>query len=353
MRPHKAKYRAAAAVLAIALFGTGCGMTESDAVKNAELQIADRDFASAVTALEEAEDKGDHSRALYRALGIAQMGSGDYESAAASFTEALKKSSGIPDDGDVDINLYLAACFVKLGKNDEALMIYDAILELDRKNTDAYRMRASVEAEAGDGDAADGDYRAAIALAPTDYESIISASETMARYGFAEKGQVYLSEAMENGSNMSAYNKGRFSYYLGDYENAKKYLEEAGADTTSKDSYRITLLLGQTYEALGSLDYAADVYQSYLSRDQSHAALYNQLGLSELRLGNAQDALTAFQAGQKLGDNSVMQSLKFNEIVAEENLGDFETARRLMEEYLKSWPEDTKAQREAVFLATR
>ena len=112
---------AAAVLLGAMVLLSGCaGVRESDAVSNAMLAIGDRDFEGAVKTLEAAEKDGEHSRSLFRALGIAEMGMGDYESAAGYLEKALTKSSGIPDDCDFDINFYLASCYFKLGRNEDA-----------------------------------------------------------------------------------------------------------------------------------------------------------------------------------------------------------------------------------------
>ncbi len=316
---------AAAVLLGAMVLLSGCaGVRESDAVSNAMLAIGDRDFEGAVKTLEAAEKDGEHSRSLFRALGIAEMGMGDYESAAGYLEKALTKSSGIPDDCD---------------------------FEMRPESVEGHRLRATVDLAEGDADAADADFRKAIELAPTDFDGMITAYETMKSYGQEEKGQAYLKEALDKPASMSDYDKGRMYYYLGDYDSAKASLEKAGK--SENGSYRTTLLLGQTYEALGSHDYAADTYEKYLAGDQTHAEIYNQLGLCRLQLNNPKAALTAFQTGEKITGNAIMQSLRFNEIVAYERLGDFEKAATLIESYLKQYPEDTEAQREAIFLRTR
>ena len=49
----------------------------------------------------------------------------------------------------------------------------------------------------------------------------------------------------------------------------------------------------------------------------------------------------------------VEDDLKFNQIVANEYLGNFDKAKSLITDYLSVYSEDTKAQREAQFLQTR
>ena len=83
------------------------------------------------------------------------------------------------------------------------------------------------------------------------------------------------------------------------------------------------------------------------------ASIYNQLGLCELTIGDYEEALNAFQAGIAMEGNQLMQTLKFNEIVAYEYLGEFDKATLLMKEYLQLYPDDEKALREYEFLQTR
>ena len=68
---------------------------------------------------------------------------------------------------------------------------------------------------------------------------------------------------------------------------------------------------------------------------------------------NYSQALEAFQAAMNIEDNGMMQSLKFNEIVAYEYMGEYKTAAALMNSYLKSYPDDSTAKREYEFLKTR
>ncbi|WP_130837110.1 tetratricopeptide repeat protein [Lachnoclostridium sp. Marseille-P6806] len=338
------------AALSVPLIG-GCGLRfrESGAVRSGMELIGSRNFEEARELLEEAAAGGEDGRAVYRALGIAQMGTGDYAAAAQSLEKALNKSGILPDSMDYDMNFYLASCYYKLGEYDRAMEIYDAILAMDRNSVDAYEMRGATEITEGNFDAADADFREAIRRAPTDYDRIISMYSTMKQYGFEDAGKSYLSESISANLNMGGYDKGRLSYYLEDYETAKACFEQAQA---GKD-YRVTLMLGKTYIAQGDLNYASDVYTAYLAADQTHAEIYNELGLCYLQLGSNEKALDAFQTGQKIENSAVRQDLLFNEIVAYEKLGQFTRAAELMQSYLAAYPEDAEAQREQMFLRTR
>ena len=338
-------------VLAGALTLTGCASTPL--IQDAQsgyglLQSGSYDEAIAKFAAE--IDSGKDTEQNYRGLGIALMGKGEYEAAAEALTEALSRSSGYPGAAEYDINYYLGSCFFKLGQTEEARGVYDAVLALKPNDVRALKLRGTVEIASGEYEKASEDFRRAINLSPGDYDLIIRIVETMERYGYRDAGQSYLQEAMQKGGNsLSDFDRGRLYYYLGDYDNARVYLDRARVN----DSYEVMVLLGMTYEKLGDMNYARNVYQSYLQSDQTHAEVYNQLGLCQMKMGEYEEALSSFEKGLELENNDIRQSLKFNEIVAYENLGEFRRAAVLIDTYLDEYPGDEEARREAIFLKTR
>lgn len=72
-----------------------------------------------------------------------------------------------------------------------------------------------------------------------------------------------------------------------------------------------------------------------------------------MQMGEYELALAAFQAAMNIEDNAMMQTLKFNEIVTYEYMGEYKTAAALMNSYLRSYPDDETAKREYEFLQTR
>lgn len=335
----------------IMLLCAGCGAEEKtdntsmgmEAIQNLEYEAALNYFNAA---LEENEDE----RLLCRGMGLAYMGLSQYDNAAAYFERALQLSDGTLRDIDFDINYYLATAYFRNGQAEDAIKSYDAILALRPKEIEAYYLRGCVKIYNGDFESAKLDFDQTIVLDPKNYDRLIQIYEVLVDNGYREAGKEYLQQVIANNEkDISNYDLGRIYYYLEDYENAKNYLSQVKIST----DYEASLYLGRTYEALGDYNYAATIYNDYTLNDQSKAEIYNQLGLCRMQMGEYELALMAFQSAMNIEGNTMMQTLKFNEIVAYEYMEDYKTAAALMSDYLKSYPDDETAQRENKFLKTR
>ena len=250
---------------------------------------------------------------------------------------------------DYDINYYLAASYYKLGETSKSIGVYDAIIALNPKDKLAYRLRGSVLAP-NNFDKAKEDFDKAVSLDKEDYDQLIDIYLVLERNGYKAAGQEYFQTALASDTkSMTDYQRGRMYYYLEDYDNARNYLEKA----RKTEGYEAVLLLGQTYEELGDYNYAISVYSSFIEGDQTKASVYNRLGLCKMEQKAYDEALTAFQAGMNVENCTIMQTLKFNEIVTYERLGQYQTAASLMNSYLTTYPDDAVAQREYTFLKTR
>jgi len=328
---------------------TGCG-GQNEALQNGMAQMQALQYEEALVSFDEAEQGGANERLVNRGRGIAYMGLTDYAQAISCFREALSGSDGLVEDIDFDLNYYLAAAYVKNGQYREAEAAYNAILALRENEKDAYFLRGNVRLNLSDFEGAKADFDRVISMDPKNYDRLIEIYEVLENFGYQEVGRQYLQTALDSGDKqMDAYVTGRIYYYFGEYEKAYLALEEA-KDKGGVDSY---LYLGRAYEATGDYNYAANVYNSYLNRYEGNAEIYNQLGLCELTRKDYQKALSAFQAGLQLEDNSIRQTLAFNEIVAYEYLGDYATAYALLSDYVKNYPDDDTARRELGFLSTR
>lgn len=334
------------------LWLTGCGEKKADSALAEGMQhIQDMEYEEALACFETAEENGEDSRLIARGIGIASMGLVDYEAAIESFLTCLSLSDGMIQEMDYDVNYYLAAAYQKAGRYQEAEAVYDAILALRPQEAEAVYLRGNARLSQGQYQTAKEDFDRLVELEPYNFARLLQVYEVLAADGYRELGREYLEKALEERPDrMTALDKGCIQYYLGNYEQAQVLLEEAkaggGADAC--------LYLGMAYEATGDYNYAVtNVYTAYLAEGEGNAEIYNQLGLCYLKQENYQAALEAFQNAMQIPDNGMMQTLRFNEIVAYEYLGEYTQAAVLLDNYLKNYPDDEKAQREYAFLSTR
>lgn len=341
---------AGAAVCLLAGMLAGCGGSVGENIAQGMELIEQMDYEGALACFEAATVNKEDMQMIYRGQGIAYMGLTDYENAILNLENALSLSDAHPDPLDFDINYYLATAYYRGGQIEKAIAVYQAITDLEPDEKDAWYLKGTLELEQGKAEAAQADFDQAVKVNKADYDLRIDIFCSCSKYGYTELGSAYLQEVLADDSlRLSDYDKGRMSFYLGDYEEARTSLEKAkdsnGASAAS--------LLGQTYEKLGDYNYAASVYSTYLETKQADAEIYNQLGLCKMKVGDYEAALSAFQKGLAIEGNTALQSLQYNEIVAYEYLGQFEQAKSAMQQYLALYPDDEKAQRENIFLQTR
>lgn len=327
------------------------GCSDKDTFISQAMEMIDyHQYQDALYLLDEAEEAGEYQRLIDRGRGIACLGLTKYDEAIEAFKACLGRSNGIVEKMDLDVNYYLAACYQQMKDYESAKERYDAIISINKKSEDAYLLRGICHLALSDFESAKNDLDMVYAMDRKNYSRVIEIYQIFDEYGYTGVGEDYLRDVLSNNAdNMSKFDIGRIDYFLGEYEQAAMALEQA-KEKGGAESY---LYLGLAYEATGDLNYAASVYNSFLAKDSSNARIYNQLGVCEMKRGNYSQALTAFENGLKVEDGNVNQTLRFNEIVAYEYLGDFETATSKMKTYLSSYPDDEEALREQIFLSTR
>lgn len=329
---------------------SGCASQKKQENTNQAFQAIEAlEYEQALSLFELAANSGEEARQVNRGRGIALLGLTRYDEAIEAFLAALSDSDSRIDEFDYDTNYYLASAYCKQEKWKEGEAVYSAILNL-RPEKEGYYLRGIVYLKQEEVKKAISDFDEALRLDPSDYDLRIDVYQALAKEGYQEEGRTYLQAVMgTTGNKISDQNRGRFSYYLGDYEAARSYLESLKGEKDSES----TLLLGQTYEKLGDYNYAASVYSNFLADHHDDVKILNRLGMCRLQSGDAAAALECFNQALALGDSSMTQTLKFNQIVAVEYLGDFDQANVLMKAYLQSYPDDQDAQREYEFLMSR
>ena len=327
---------------------TGCATEEENPINAVYTSIEAMNYEEALTWLDEIEPDRTNRQEIARLTGICQMGLGDYEAAAEALETALSYNDGFVHDVDYDINQYLAVAYFNLGRIGDAEHVYSSIAALKPKDAQVHFSHGVTLLELGDYEAGKKAFDRAVSLEPTNYDRIIDIYKAFYKYGYAALGMEYVEAAMDEKESMSDYDKGRMLYHVGKYNEAVSALEKL-----DKKKYAdASLYLGMSYEAMGDYNYAASVYNSGME-NSTNPALYNQLGLCQMKRGAYAEALAAFQAGLQCEDASLQQSLRFNEAIAYEYLSDFEKAGELLSAYLKDYPNDEAAQREYEFLKTR
>lgn len=330
---------------------TGCGeKNKNENIITGMEQIKSGNYEEALESFDAAMVYNEDNELIYRGQGIAYMGMYQYEDAIECFLKSFSYANGNVNDLAFDTNYYLASAYYKIGKYQEAQDVYSAILAADKKATDAYYLRGCTNLQLGFLENAIKDFDMAISLSENQVDVLLDAYQEMESTGFKQEGQAYIQAYLtQNETIISNDKKGMIYYYLEDYANARNYLD--GALNTG--DAKVSLILGKTYEKLGTIDYAIVVYQTYLESNEADAAIYDRLGVCFMQQKKYADALQAFQNGVELGNSSYIQNLRFHTIIANEYLGNFEQAKNLMEEYLQSYPNDEVAIRENDFLQTR
>jgi tetratricopeptide (TPR) repeat protein len=338
-----------AGCVAVAL--CGCGDKTDNANMLAGMGLVEQfDFQGALEDFDLALLNNEDLELTYRGRGLAYMGLGEYAEAQDAFLESIANADNKLTDLEYDTNYYLAASYMKQEKYAEAEEIYTAIISLKKKEKDAYYLRACAIIRQGRYEEALEDFEKAFSFDSSDIDLVTDAYVEMQAAGYGDEGRTYLQDFLDkNDKKLGNGEKGVIYYYLEDYDNARicldTYINGNDAD--------LALILGQTYEKLGDMNYATVVYQTFLNSNVPTPAIYNSLGICLMNQQKYSEAKEAFQNGIDLGSSDYMQELKFNLIVANEYMGDFASAKTMLSEYLKSYPDDTKARRESEFLNTR
>lgn len=339
-------------VSAVMILLVGCGQREGEYTKAGFAAIEQSDYETAMQSFEKAIEEGENAELAYRGVGMTYLGMAKYPEAVGAFETALQNGGLFAGDLERDINFYMATALYKNEQYTNSAELLDIIIESDKDNSDAHFLRGCIFLETGDFDQGVASFDKAIEYSDDEQSVKIRIFEELASNGYDEKGSEYLTDILENGNKLSDYEQGVVYFYLKDYDSARNHLGLA-KQSGGKNMGNVVYMLGKTYEKLGEYNYASVLYTEYLQDHIGDANIYNQLGVCQLELGDTAAAIQSFESGLSLGDSTMMQTLKYNQICAYEQATDFAKAKTLLDEYLMAYPDDENARREAVFLSTR
>lgn len=339
------------ALLACAILN-GCGGKDALLTDKGMEALMQQDYKSAIASFEQAILAKENLEESYRGAGLAYMGIGDYEAAVNAFDKALSYAGMFPGDLEYDINYYMAIAYYKMDEYDAAISIYDAIIEMRPKDTNAYFLRGSMKLYLQEVDAAVSDFDQAVQLDSKNYSVYLDVYDCLKEHGYDAQAQGYLDQILlADSQGFDEYDKGRLAYYNGEYQKACNYLEHVRQQGEADE--KLIMLLGECYKLQGFYEYAAVVYDAYVS-EVPDPEIYNQMGLCYVEQGNYAAALSAFQGGIAIKENNTcLQTLKLNEIACYEYMYEFDMAAQCMQEYLAVYPSNEALEKEYAFLTTR
>ena len=346
------KNKKTALLLAVCLsLGTlaGCSTEEINNYRQAELDLADGNFQTALEEYETAVSDGIKVAESYRGAGVANVRLGNYEAAIEDFTQALNCEK-VGKALKKDILSYRAAAYLKTKSYEEALTDCQALAEGYDMDADLYFLSGEVALAMDSYEEAASYFEQAYGENAT-YDMAIRIYAVYLEQDMEADGTRYL-EAALSGEAKNAQDhcdRGRVYYYMDDYDNASEELKQAidGGNTEAM------ALLGMVYMEQKDTANARSMFQQYVSQAENGAKGYNGLALCDIADGDYDSALSNISSALTFAEGEELKSLLFNEMTVYEKKLDFATAKQKAEEYLELYPDDKTMKKELAFLKTR
>ncbi|MDO4622927.1 MAG: tetratricopeptide repeat protein [Eubacteriales bacterium] len=342
----------AAVAAAAAILFSGCGQDKiPTSYENGITSLESRDYLKALERFQNAVNKDGQDAEGYRGMGIAYLLLGEYQSAVDAFNKALDADKHPAQNAEFaeDIRFYQAQAYCGLDEYDKAMTLYNQLLTGKRAG-EAYLLRGKIYARNGKFGQAGLDFQKAVEL-NNSYEIYLQVYEVYVENNRQADGAGFLKGIKDNEPKTADeyYQLGRVYYELKELDTAEKYLSTA----IEKEVDAAVPVLAQLYLQQGKADRARKAYKTCVEAGRKPSIGYNGLAELEIADGNYAKALEWIEKGLKAVDSDAREELLFNEIVVYEKQLDFQTAYEKLQEFLKSFPINARAKREAAFLESR
>ncbi len=298
----------------------------------------------------------------YRQQGITQLQAGDYSKAAESFQLALEESLGRIGRHEVDICYYKALSQFKAGDVLAAIDTYNALIEYDKKNGEAYFLRGSAYLQCAEAEVDEikkeeffdkgiNDYSEAVSLDDKNYKLYIAIYDNLNALGRTEYAEEFLSRALSLECNTAQEycDQGYVYLMLENYDKAASLLSTA----VEKGCDEAMLYQAHLYQAQGDAEAARGLLETYTAKYPDDVNALHQAGILAINAGAYAEAARILEQAYASEEKGTNQELQLNLIYAYEYAGQFAKALEVMEEYISLYPGDVEAAREYEFLLTR
>lgn len=165
---------------------------------------------------------------------------------------------------------------------------------------------------------------------------------------------VLLAGMILTGCGRYEYREGIDKLKNGEYESAIEQFEKAIKEERN---------VGDSYRGIGIAKWETEDYEGAVTAfekaldngSEETGTIYNFLGACKMKLGDSSAAIDYYKQGLKEEDTTdeMAQEMRFNMIASYEALGDWESARAELAQYIIDYPDDEQAAKEAEFLETR
>lgn len=146
------------------------------------------------------------------------------------------------------------------------------------------------------------------------------------------------------------FNRAKIQYFLGNLEEAKTGMEEAFEEKIEEAN----LYLGQIYEKKESYKEAISYYERYKLDAIAENDFVNLRIASCYEKGkDYESALIIYEEAIKNSDGSYLRELRYNQIIALEEMSQFQEAFEKCSDYMTDYKEDDAMKKELAFLETR